>query len=348
MTEPTDQRRRQPQQSRTDMVRTDSPVVERAMEALHARQEQVGQLARIVQSSRSLFTRLLPTHIGVDTFMGAAGAALWKDDKLMMGAVQDPEAFLIALREAASLGHVPGTDHYWLTPRRRGGRESVLGIEGYQGIIERMYRAGGVLSVRSRVVREHDTFEPDGGPNGTPIHQFGGKRGAFSTREDRGQVIGVYAYAILPGGYASQVILMSIEDLMEHRAAATTKNVWDSWPEAMYRKTALRGLEPYVPTSVEYRQAAARHIAAIAAVAPTQAAPGRTEIEAGQDGDAPAATPSTAGPAPEAQPSGGVPVQDVKYDPQQWSGEVDGQAWEDLPVTRPGTGVPPEVQADGK
>lgn len=343
MTEPST-RRRQPEPTRTD-VAVGPGGESAAVQRLRAKQEKVAQLATIVKSSGPLFARLLPDHIGVETFMGSAGAALWKSEDLMDGALADPQAFLIALRESAQLGHIPGTDAYWLTPRKVNRVPSVLGIEGYQGIMERMFRAGGVLSIRCHTVRANDLFDPDGGPGGSPVHRYGGPLGAFSSRSDRGDIIGVYAYAWLPGGAASQVILMGMEELLQHRAAAATMKVWDAWPEAMYRKTALRQLEPYVPTSVEYRVRRDQSLAAIAAVAPTQ--PIRAEVPAPPTDDDPddtspgVASPPPSAPSGVAQPSdpSGRPVLDVEYDQSAW---VDPNAWDDLPVAKPGEGVLPE------
>jgi len=306
------------------------------IQAIERRKAAVGRVAMTVKGAARDFDRLLPEHIGTATFLSAAGAALWKSEDLMEGAIQDPEAFLIALRESASLGHLPGTDHYWLTPRRRDRRMSVLGIEGYQGIVERMYRSGGVLSVHAEIVRTNDTFEPYAGPNGRPLHQFGGKLGAFSTRAERGEVIGTYAYAMLPGGFPSQAVLLSFEDLMELKAAsdsATSKwSPWNKWPLRMYLKSALRRLEPYVPVSAGYRTASVQAQAFVAATAPAVLPPRmEDDVQA------------------EVQPDDGAmegqivdsqdrPVTNVPYDPEQWGGDP---AWEGLSKTRP---VQPQQQ----
>jgi recombination protein RecT len=158
MTEP---RRHQPQQRRSGQPsQALAAVSEARLAQREQRKEAIGRVALVVREERGNLERLLPDHMPIGAFMSAAGAALWKSEKLMEGAIQDPEALLVSLRESASLGHLPGTRHYWLTPRRRKivqGNvtmhvESVLGIEGYEGIVERMYRSGGVLSVHTDVV----------------------------------------------------------------------------------------------------------------------------------------------------------------------------------------------------
>lgn len=323
------------------------------IQAIERRKADIARVAMTVKGAVRDFDRLLPEHIGTASFLSAASAALWKSEDLMSGAINDPEAFMVALRESASLGHLPGTDHYWLTPRKRGQRMSVLGIEGYQGIVERMYRSGGVLSVHAEIVRANDTFEPYAGPNGRPLHQFGGKLGAFSTRADRGEVIGTYAYAMLPGGYPSQAILLSIEDLMELKAAsdsATSKwSPWNKWPLRMYLKSALRRLEPYVPVSAGYRTASVQAQAFIAASAPAVMPPRMeddVQAEPQPDGDTIEGT---------VEDNPDRPVTDVPYDPEQWGGDPAweslsktrpqpqqqaGDGWEGIPVAQPGQGGP--------
>lgn len=335
MTEPN--RRQQPDQRR-DVARREGVIAERAA-ALEQRRASIGRVAQITQTAARDFDRLLPEHISVATFMTSAGAALWKSQDLMDGAIASPESFLIALRESAMLGHVPGTDHYWLTPRKDHGIPSVVGIEGYQGIVERMYRSGGVLSVHANVVREADTFEPYAGPNGRPLHQFGGKQGAFSPAAERGAIIGSYAYAMLPGGVPSEVMLISLEQLMEAKALAGTAKFWNLHPIPMYKKTALRRLEPYVPVSAGYRQTVAQAQAFVAAAAPA--------LPVARMEDLPPERPAEPvegeiGSGPDA---GDRPVEGVPFDPNQWGG--DDPAWQNLPVTRPGEGVPDQVRGDG-
>jgi recombination protein RecT len=330
----TNPRQQQPQNTRQDIAQNDAPMSP-AMQTLARRKASIARVAEIVRVERPNFERMLPDHLPVATFLAAAGAALHRSEDLMAGAVEDPAEFLIALRESAGLGHVPGTDHYWLTPRKRGGRPSILGIEGYQGIIERMYRSGGVLSVHSDVVREHDTFDLESGQNGRPVHRRAGRWGAFSPESERGQIIGAYAYAMLPGAMASQVVLMSIEQLYDLKAkhAAAGGKIWDQHPEPMMRKSALRRLEPYVPVSAGYRQTMAQ--ATTFAVAAQPSIPARME-----DSVENPSQPSPDGPNDTVD---GVvveqdrPVHDVQYDPEEWGGDP---GWADMSTARPGDGVP--------
>jgi recombination protein RecT len=330
MTEPAN-RRQQPSQQRSNVAVIDDRNDQ--TKAIEYRKKRVGQVAMIVKESARDLERLLPAHIALPTFLSAAGAALWKSQDLMDGAVSDPDAFLIALRESARLGHIPGTEHYWLTPRKAKGRPSVLGIEGYEGIVERMYRSGGVLSVHADVVRANDMFEEFGGPNSRPSHRKAG--GVFASRADRGDIVGVYAYAMLPGGMPSQVVTLTMEDLMELKAlSAAGGKLWTAYPVPMYKKSALRRLEPYVPVSAGYRETQAQASILTSAVAP--ASPVRMEDEAG-----PAEVDDAVEGVVEDAPR---PVTDIPFKPEEWGGDPQ---WEGLSVARPGEGVPPGVRGDG-
>lgn len=330
--------RRQPQQQRADVaVQDGGQEMSPQARALAIRKQRIAQVAAIVKESARDLERLLPEHIALPTFLSAAGAALWKSQDLMDGAISDPDAFMIALREAARLGHVPGTEHYWLTPRKVGSRKSVLGIEGYEGIVERMYRSGGVLSVHVGVVCENDLFEEWAGPNGRPLHKKAG--GPFGRRTERGAIIGSYAYAMLPGGVPSDVVLLSLEDLMEAKAFAATPKLWNQFPVQMYKKTALRRLEPLVPVSAGYRQTQAQTTTFAAVAAP--AAPLRME-----DTSAPVAADEGNDTVLEGEVESPTdrPVTDVKFEPSEWGGDP---SWDGLSVSRPGDGVPEGVRGDG-
>ena len=230
---------------------------------------------------------ILPDHIDVKSFIGGAQAALYANADLMAAAEADPASLMVALMECATLGHQPGSKEYYLTPRGKGGKRNatVLGIEGYRGVIERMYRSGAVQSVIVREVCAKDNFSYIEGQMDRPVHNFGGGSldgtgtGFFGAGRDRGEMVGVYAYAIMDSGAVSRVVILSREDVLAARDAGGYKasdpyspwNREDGGPNfkgrAMWWKTAAHRLEPWVPTSAEYRREQAR---AAAQAAPPQ------------------------------------------------------------------------------
>lgn len=200
------------------------------------------------------FAAILPDHVETRGFIGSAAGALYGDAQLMKAAQESPGSFAKALIKCATKGHLPGTEEFYLVPRRNKGKLEVQGIEGYRGIVERMYRSGAVASVIVREVCEHDKFEFVEGEHDKPIH----KVDWFGSNADRGEIIGVYAYAILTTGKVSRVVLLNRDDIAEIEAksdgASSEFSPWKRNRRAMIWKSGARRLEPWVPTSAEYRR----------------------------------------------------------------------------------------------
>ncbi len=229
----------------------------------------------IMWSRRTHFRAVLPQQVDVEAFLGTAAGALYSNADLMAAAERSPDSLITALMRCASLGHLPGTDEFYLVPRKKKGVPEVQGIEGYRGIVERMYRSGAVASVVVREVCEKDDFEYVEGIHDKPVHNvkwFGG---------GRGQMIGVYAYAVLTTGAVSRVVILDRDDVLAAREASDSKNSdYSPWNRAdggkdhpeftgrsMWWKTAARRLEPWVPTSAEYRREQLRAAAEASAIA---------------------------------------------------------------------------------
>ena len=293
----------------------------------------------VMWSKRSHFNVVLPQHVDVEAFLGTAAGALYGSADLMEAAQVSPDSLITALMRCAALGHQPGTDEFYLTPRKRKGRPEVLGIEGYRGIIERMYRSGAVASVVVREVCAADNFRYAEGADDKPFHSIGGEGrtgadffGANGSR-NRGEMVGVYAYAQLTTGAVSRVVILSRDDVLAARDAGGYRadDKFSPWnrmdggkdhPEftgrSMWWKTAARRLEPWVPTSAEYRREQLRAASAASDLAghrnrPPAAMPTSTPhevVDADVVDDTPDVSPAgrqvpgPADPSPRAEPAG--------------------------------------------
>lgn len=206
--------------------------------------QQDRSVVNLVPQYRQEFTEVLPDHVKAATFVRLAQAAVRKNADLRAAAERDPGSLIYALREAARLGHEPGTEAFYLVPI--GGK--VEGWEGYRGVVERMYRAGAVTSVKAEVVREHDDFDysPDMDRPRHKVDWFG----------DRGNILGAYAYAQMRDGSTSKVVVINREYINKVKAMSRgsdkPSSPWQKWEEAMVLKTVIHRLEPFVPTSAEY------------------------------------------------------------------------------------------------
>ncbi|MFE9382325.1 recombinase RecT [Streptomyces sp. NPDC007025] len=235
-----------------------------------------------LQQYRDEYAALVPSHINLDQWIRLAVGAIRGNEDLEEAARNDVGVFLREMKTAARLGLEPGTEQFYLTSRKskaHRGQPIIKGIVGYQGIVELVYRAGAVSSVIVETVRQSDTFRYTPGRDERPIHEIDW----FA--DDRGPLVGVYAYAVMKDGATSKVVVLNKRQVMEAKAKSDSRNSqyspWQTNEEAMWLKTAVRRLAKWVPTSAEYMREqlrAAKEVAAEPApdtppLPPVQAAP---------------------------------------------------------------------------
>ena len=194
---------------------------------------------------RDDFASVMPSHVKPASWVRLAQGALRRDPKLAAAAASNPGSLLSSLLDAARLGLEPGSEQYYLVPF--GGE--VTGIVGYQGEVELIWRAGAVSSIKCEIVYERDYFVYD-----SSMDRAEHRPDWFA---DRGQMIGVYAYAVMGNGATSRVVVLSKKDVERakavSRSSSSPSSPWAKWPEAMWRKTAVHELAKWVPTSAEFR-----------------------------------------------------------------------------------------------
>jgi len=219
-------------------VRTEQTVTS----AVAKRNEAEGIIARYTTD----FANVLPSHVKPETFVRLSQGVLRRDPKLADVAQRNPGSFLSALLDCARLGHGPGTEQYYLVPF---GSE-IQGIEGYRGVIERIYRAGAVSSVVCEVVREGDRFTYTPGRDRMPVHEIDWDA------EDEGPLKLAYAYAWMRDGSVSRVVVLRKAEVMRHKAESKTSSrsdsMWVKWEKSAWLKTVARELEKWVPSSSEF------------------------------------------------------------------------------------------------
>jgi recombination protein RecT len=259
--------------------------------------------AGLIKQYSTSFAQVLPSHIKAETWVRLAQGALKRGKRiedakspqrgmfvLEVAAANNPGKFLAALLDAARLGLEPGTEGYYLTPRKVKGKLEILGIVGYQGYIELMYRAGAVSSIVAEVVRQHDQYEFVAGqldrqipprwqgPQEIPWHQWP----PFAGEATRGGLLGVYAYARMKDSAVSRVVQLGAEDIARIKASAegstSEYSPWVNHEAAMWLKSGVRQLQKWVPTSAEFRMEIARAIAEANRVATSPEMPAGVEL----------------------------------------------------------------------
>lgn len=245
----------------------------------------------MVEQYREEYAALVPSHVNADQWVRLAVGAIRGNQMLERAAKNDIGVFLRELKTAARLGLEPGTEQFYLTPRKSKDHNwnfIIKGIVGYQGIVELIYRAGAVSSVVVETVRANDSFRYVIGRDERPVHDvdwFGG---------NRGDLVGVYAYAVMKDGATSKVVILNHSQVMDAKGksdSASGKGAdyspWNTNEEAMWLKTAARRLAKWVPTSAEYMREQLRAHAEVAAELPSGFAPQLPQPSAGlpEEGD---------------------------------------------------------------
>jgi len=194
---------------------------------------------------RSGLIHALPQEIGVDRFLRIARTAV-KLNPYLMDCTS--KSFVAALHKAAQLGLEPGgTGQCYLTKYGR----NVQLVLGYRGIITLARRSGDILSIEAREVHENDEFEYEYGLDAKLRHKphIGG---------GRGEVICYYGLAKFTNG-GWYFVVVDLDEIERHKQMSETgrqnKGPWREHPVAMARKTVIRIMEPYLPLTIEAREA---------------------------------------------------------------------------------------------
>lgn len=182
----------------------------------------------------------VPKHLNADRMARIAATEVRKNPALLR---TEPTSFLCSVMQAAQLGLEPGSalGQAYLVPY---GNQCQL-IIGYKGMIDLARRSGQVLSLNAYAVREGDDFsfqlglKPD-------IHHVP----SLEADRIKKPITYVYAVATLKGG-GYQFEVMSRAEIEAVKAKAKSKNIWNSYPEEMAKKTVIRRLFKYLPVSIE-------------------------------------------------------------------------------------------------
>lgn len=214
----------------------------------------------MIQQYAGDFAAVLPSHIKPEQWVRLTQGVFRRDANLAKILERNPGSVLAALLDAARLGLDVG-DTYHLIPFK----DEVVGVSDYTGLIELMYRAGAVGSVKAELVRELDEFDFDPSMD-KPQHKpdwFG----------NRGDIIGVYAYADMKDGSTSKVVVRSRAEIDRvkdtSRGSGHKDSPWQQWYDRMALKTVVRELAKFVPTSPEFIREALRAAASAQAAQQT-------------------------------------------------------------------------------
>lgn len=200
----------------------------------------------------------LPRHLTADRFARVILTECRKNPAL---AQCSQESFFGAVLQCAQLGLEPASalGHCYLVPYRNGRsqtRECQLLI-GYRGMIDLARRSGQIKTLQAFVVYEDDEFSYSLGLHPDIQHKP-------SSKADKGQVVAVYAVAILAdGGVQFEVMSRAEIDAIRNKSqgwVAYKKGyakscIWVDHYDEMARKTVVRRLFKMLPVSIEAQRA---------------------------------------------------------------------------------------------
>lgn len=195
--------------------------------------------------------RALPKHLDSERMSRIALTALRTTPKLNECTLP---SFLGCVLQLAQLGLEPNTPagHAYLIPRKIHGVMTCTTIIGYEGLLDLVYRSGKTALVYAHVVRDGDHFDYNYGLDRSLVHK--------PIAPDEAPLTHVYAVAELRAGHKAFVVLTA-EQVLRRKASAqgsaTPSSPWNKYPEAMWKKSAVRELTKYLPRSADVAQATA-------------------------------------------------------------------------------------------
>ncbi len=174
----------------------------------------------------------LPQGFEVKGFMRCLYTAVQKVPKLMNCT---RESLYSCIIDSAQIGLEPDGRNAHLIPY---GNKCTL-IPDYKGLVQLAYRNDRVSNIHADVICKNDDF----------IYNMGRiERHSFKLDEDRGNVIGAYAYCRFSDG-SEKYELMSIKELDAIRARSKSGNngPWVTDTNEMYKKTVFKRMSKWLP-----------------------------------------------------------------------------------------------------
>jgi len=218
-----------------------------------------GTVADFFTHNKGTIAAVLPKHVTPDRMLKIALGAIRTTPKLQEAT---SESLFGAVITCAMLGLEPNTPagHAYLIPFRNNqkNRTDVQVIIGYRGLIDLARRSGQIVSISAHAVHANDEFSYEYGLDEHCKH-------VPAIDGDRGEITHFYAVAkLVGGGYAFEVMSRAgVEKIRDNsqnwktavRFKSTEKSIWTLHFEEMGRKTLIRRLYKYLPTSIEMAQA---------------------------------------------------------------------------------------------
>lgn len=216
-----------------------------------------------IERQSTAFQAVLPSTVEPERFSRLVLTAIKATPQLMecFGTEQGQVTVLLSAMQAAAVGLEPNTptQECWLLPRKiKGTWECQLQI-GYRGYMKLARRSGTIKTIFAEVVRERDHFHWERGLAEDILEHR-----PWDGDGPAGEMTHSYAIARYTNGGYSFVVLNRSQIEARRELSDSWRSdrgrdfsPWTRWTEAMWRKTAVRALVPYLDLSPEVERAVA-------------------------------------------------------------------------------------------
>jgi recombination protein RecT len=205
------------------------------------------------------FQAVMPKGWDRARFTNLVAAAVKRTPQLItcFATQQGEFSVILAAINCASVGLEPNTPlrEASLIPRKTKGVDECQLVIEYRGLIKLARRSGELSTIYAEVVHERDAFAYTRGLDPRIDHI------PYDGDDDPGQLTHCYAVAKFKDGGIQSVVLNRRDVYGKHRARSDSwrseksrpYSPWTTDEEAMWRKTAIRAAEPFLPLTSEAR-----------------------------------------------------------------------------------------------
>ena len=202
----------------------------------------------MLEQKRPDIKQLLPAHVEVERFIKSALLATARNHDLQKCT---PASLFTAIVNAAELGldFTPAKGHAYLIPFNNHGKLEAQFMPGYRGLIDLAKRSGAVTKIEAHLVHEKDQFELVYGTESKLYHK------PF-LQGSPGVVIGTYSVAFYANA-EPQFEFMRLDEIkaIQRRSKAGGSGPWSTDWNEMARKTVVRRIFKYLPSSPDIEKA---------------------------------------------------------------------------------------------
>lgn len=207
------------------------------------------------------FELVMPDNVDQQRFGNLVVTAVMRTPSLIkcFGTKEGEASLIVAAIQCASLGLEPNTllKEASLVPRKNKGRDECQLMVEYRGLIKLALRSGEIASIGAEVVHAADEFDYQLGLNPKLDHK------PYDGDEDPGALTHCYCVVELSGGAKQFVVVPRRVVYANHRSKSDSwrseksrpYSPWTTFEESMWRKTAVRCIEPFLPLTSEFRRA---------------------------------------------------------------------------------------------